>query len=115
MPPELGPFLWTRKTRLANHSKLIGGASAPARLELKVDGSFDLDDRGHSPSRRRYADPSYVGTPPFHTWAVPIDSKTGIASRVVMNGNPGLDVQASVDLDGLKKLQAMTEKYQGIS
>jgi hypothetical protein len=55
------------------------------------------------------------GSPPLHTWAVPIDSKTGIASRVVMNGNPGLDVQASVDLDGLKKLQAMTEKYQGIS
>ena len=66
MPPELGPFLWTKKTRLANHSKLIGGASDPARLELKVDGSFDLDDRGHSPSGRRYADPSYVGTPPFH-------------------------------------------------
>ena len=49
MPPELGPFLWTKKTRLANHSKLIGGASDPARLESKVDGSFDLDDRGHSP------------------------------------------------------------------
>jgi hypothetical protein len=32
---------------------------------------------------------------------------------VVMNGNrPG--IQASVDLDGLKKLQAMLEKYQGI-
>jgi hypothetical protein len=30
-----------------------------------------------------------------------------------MNGNrPG--IQASVDLDGLKKLQAMLEKYQGI-
>lgn len=33
--------------------------------------------------------------------------------RVVMNGNR-LDIQASVDLEGLKKLQAMLEKYQGI-
>lgn len=33
--------------------------------------------------------------------------------RVVMNGNR-LDIQASVDLDGLKKLQTMLEKYQGI-
>ena len=33
--------------------------------------------------------------------------------RVVMNGNR-LDIQASVDLEGLKKLQAMLDKYQGI-
>jgi hypothetical protein len=33
--------------------------------------------------------------------------------RVVMNGNR-LDIQASVDLDGLKKLRTMLEKYEGI-
>jgi hypothetical protein len=33
--------------------------------------------------------------------------------RVVMNGNR-LDIHASVDLEGLKKLQAMLAKYQGI-
>ncbi len=33
--------------------------------------------------------------------------------RVVMNGNR-LDIQASVDLGGLKNLQAMLQKYQGI-
>jgi len=33
--------------------------------------------------------------------------------RVVMNGDR-LEIQASVDLAGLKKLQAMLEKYQGI-
>lgn len=33
--------------------------------------------------------------------------------RVVMNGDR-LDIQASVDLDGLKKLRTMLEKYQGI-
>lgn len=33
--------------------------------------------------------------------------------RVVMNGDR-LDIQASVDLEGLKKLQVMLEKYQGI-
>jgi hypothetical protein len=33
--------------------------------------------------------------------------------RVVMNGNH-LDIHASVDLEGLKKLQAMLSKYQGI-
>ena len=32
---------------------------------------------------------------------------------MVMNGNR-LDVQASVDLEGLKKLQTMLSKYQGI-
>jgi hypothetical protein len=33
--------------------------------------------------------------------------------RVIMNGNR-LDIQASVDLEGLKKLRTMLEKYQGI-
>ncbi len=33
--------------------------------------------------------------------------------RVVMNGNR-LEIQASVDLEGLKKLQTMLSKYQGI-
>jgi hypothetical protein len=33
--------------------------------------------------------------------------------RVVMNGDR-LDIQASVDLEGLKKLRTMLEKYQGI-
>jgi hypothetical protein len=33
--------------------------------------------------------------------------------RVIMNGNR-LDIQASVDLEGLKKLQEMLSKYQGI-
>ena len=33
--------------------------------------------------------------------------------RVVMNGDQ-LDIQASVDLEGLKKLRSMLEKYQGI-
>jgi hypothetical protein len=33
--------------------------------------------------------------------------------RVVMNGDR-LDIQASVDLAGLKKLQEMLTKYQGI-
>lgn len=33
--------------------------------------------------------------------------------RVIMNGDR-LDIQASVDLEGLKKLRTMLEKYQGI-
>ena len=33
--------------------------------------------------------------------------------RIVMNGDR-LDIQASVDLTGLKKLQEMLTKYQGI-
>jgi hypothetical protein len=32
---------------------------------------------------------------------------------VIMNGGR-LDIQASVDLEGLKKLRTMLEKYQGI-
>jgi hypothetical protein len=39
--------------------------------------------------------------------------QSGQPVRVVMNGNH-LDIQASVDLEGLKKLQAMLAKYQGI-
>jgi hypothetical protein len=38
---------------------------------------------------------------------------TPLPLRVVMNGNR-LDIQASVDLKGLKKLQEMLTKYQGI-
>jgi hypothetical protein len=37
----------------------------------------------------------------------------GAPLRVVMNGNR-LDIQASVDLDGLKKLRTMLEKYESI-
>ncbi len=37
----------------------------------------------------------------------------GAPLRVVMNGDR-LDIQASVDLEGLKKLQAMLQKYQSI-
>jgi hypothetical protein len=37
----------------------------------------------------------------------------GAPLRVVMNGDR-LDIQASVDLEGLKKLQTMLQKYQGI-
>jgi hypothetical protein len=33
--------------------------------------------------------------------------------RVIMNGDR-IDIQASVDLEGLKKLRTMLEKYQGI-
>lgn len=33
--------------------------------------------------------------------------------RVIMNGDR-LDIQASVDLEGLKKLRTMLEKYQSI-
>ncbi len=49
--------------------------------------------------------PGFVDTPPYVPQTAPV--------RVVMNGNR-LDIQASVDLDGLKKLQAMLQKYQGI-
>jgi hypothetical protein len=38
---------------------------------------------------------------------------TGLPLRVVMNGNR-LDIQASVDLAGLKKLQEMLAKYESI-
>jgi hypothetical protein len=45
--------------------------------------------------------------------ATPEPFAPGQPLRVVMNGDR-LDIQASVDLEGLKKLQAMLEKYQGI-
>lgn len=47
------------------------------------------------------------------TRAYPVDPGTGVPLRVVMNGDR-LDIQASVDLEGLKKLQVMLQKYQGI-
>jgi len=49
--------------------------------------------------------PLKQSTPPPATPSAPV--------RVVMNGDH-LDIQASVDLDGLKKLRTMLEKYQGI-
>ncbi len=45
------------------------------------------------------------GAPPPLTPTAPL--------RVVMNGDR-LDIQASVDLEGLKKLRTMLEKYEGI-
>ena len=42
-----------------------------------------------------------------------LESTRPLRLRVVMNGDR-LDIQASVDLEGLKKLRTMLEKYQGI-
>jgi hypothetical protein len=61
--------------------------------------------QAHSADNARAAGPS-----PFLEKAMP---QGGVPLRVIMNGNR-LDIQASVDLAGLKKLQAMLAKYQGI-
>jgi hypothetical protein len=47
------------------------------------------------------------------TRAVPMESSSGVPLRVAMNGDR-LDIQASVDLAGLKKLKEMLTKYEGI-
>lgn len=60
-------------------------------------------------------------TPNMQEKIVPPKSGTGASPplpptaplRVIMNGDR-LDIQASVDLEGLKKLRAMLEKYQSI-
>jgi hypothetical protein len=53
-----------------------------------------------------------VNTPPKPGAGAPPPSPVA-PLRVVMNGSR-LDIQASVDLEGRKKLRAMLEKYQGI-
>ncbi|MGA8155783.1 MAG: hypothetical protein WB822_06120 [Rhodoplanes sp.] len=52
----------------------------------------------HSPLKPSAGTPPIIPTSPL---------------RVIMNGDR-LDIQASVDLEGLKKLRTMLEKYQGI-
>lgn len=55
-------------------------------------------------------------TPQTHTPpkpGTPLPPTPQAPLRVVMNGDR-LDIQASVDLEGLKKLRTMLEKYQGI-
>jgi hypothetical protein len=53
--------------------------------------------------------PPKIGANPLS----PAPPMAGAPLRVVMNGDR-LDIQASVDLEGLKKLRTMLEKYQGI-
>jgi hypothetical protein len=65
-------------------------------------------DGGPMPAEQttaRTGRPSFIDTPPPVPQTAPV--------RVMMSGNR-LDIQASVDLEGLKKLQAMLQKYQGI-
>jgi hypothetical protein len=71
-------------------------ALAASKDHLMDQGQTIAVEPRRAPSRQ--AEP-----PPAH--AVPL--------RVVMNGDR-LEIQASVDLEGLKKLQAMLEKYQSI-
>jgi hypothetical protein len=54
-------------------------------------------------------------TPADHQRSTPRvpDPPMAAPLRVVMNGNR-LDIQASVDLDGLEKLEAMLAKYKEI-
>jgi len=55
---------------------------------------------------------SQVQNPPAKTGAgVPLPPSAPL--RVIMNGDR-LDIQASVNLEGLKKLRTMLEKYQSI-
>lgn len=69
---------------------------------MQVSQSDNAGSGGHTP----------VSRPPrsLHSALTP-DMQMPL--RVVMNGNR-LDIQASVDLAGLKKLQEMLAKYQGI-
>jgi hypothetical protein len=80
------------------------------------------DVEGYNGSEETETPPS-SGTPPMQTQfaepraaprMAPVETLNPAAPvRVVMNGNR-LDIQASVDLEGLKKLKAMLEKYEGI-
>jgi hypothetical protein len=75
---------------------------------------YDPEEDGDLPTSGESMEPHQASSGPRPaTRAYPIDPGTGVPLRVVMNGDR-LDIQASVDLEGLKKLQAMLEKYQGI-
>lgn len=68
----------------------------------------------HSPSGDSV--PPFFDTRPtgrFEMPPPPIPTAAGLPLRVVMNGSR-LDIQASVDLAGLKKLKDMLTKYEGI-
>jgi hypothetical protein len=76
-------------------------------------GPFSLDTRGgglgHCAAKLRRG-------PRPATRAIPMESNLspgGAPLRVVMNGDR-LDIQASVDLAGLKKLKEMLTKFEGI-
>ena len=65
---------------------------------------------GGAPMATDQVSTSRTGRPGFFDVVPPVPNAP---VRVVMNGNR-LEIQASVDLEGLKKLQSMLEKYQGI-
>ncbi|HTS40949.1 MAG TPA: hypothetical protein VMH84_10475 [Xanthobacteraceae bacterium] len=86
-----------------------------AFANVKGDGRISELAAGMGPEQGAFErgnsmqiEPRRSGSPTPNTEPV-----TQLPVRVVMNGNR-LDIQASVDLDGLKKLRTMLDKYQGI-
>lgn len=70
----------------------------------------DIEDDEDDAVQTQPTTPSRAATKPF---SMELSPNGAAPVRVVMNGDR-LDIQASVDLAGLKKLQEMLTKYQGI-
>lgn len=84
-----------------------GGYVVAPKQEPEMEQAFqtDGDVAGYASVQQVAGQIAGMRQPDAHSASTPL--------RVVMNGHR-LDIQASVDLEGLKMLRTMLEKYQGI-
>ena len=110
-PPSLDNLkFWLIKRKFAADAAETAAKSYLDTLRFVAGGGVEYSAASEpqsekSPVTPQVHTPLKQSTPPPATPSAPV--------RVVMNGDH-LDIQASVDLDGLKKLRTMLEKYQGI-
>lgn len=100
------------RSYLLTQKFIPGAADLAIRSYRETKQLVEAESEGYNGLEEPQPEP--IVTPQTQTLpkgAAPLPPSSPV--RVVMNGNR-LDIQASVDLEGLKKLQAMLAKYESI-
>jgi len=113
-PPSVENLkFWLIKRKFAQDAAETAAKAYLSTLRFVAGGGAEYSSGSDSEPERASM------TPQTHAATKPVGSEMSLPPpaasplRVTMNGDR-LDIQASVDLEGLKKLRTMLEKYQGI-
>ena len=112
-PPSLDNLkFWLIKRKFATDAAETAAKAYLDTLRFVAEGGSEYNPGSKSEPERA---PVTTQTHAISESAVmqPLPASSASPVRVVMNGDQ-LEIQASVDIDGLKKLRTMLEKYQGI-
>jgi hypothetical protein len=112
LPSEHNLTFWLVQQRFTQEAAGKAAKSFLTTMRLVYDETGEYNPPEPEPEKPPVT--PQIPTPPKPGGNLPPEvPPAGAPLRVIMNGDR-LDIQASVDLEGLKKLRTMLEKYQGI-